>query len=719
MNLSFSKLGNHGRLGNQLFQIAGTLGLAEIHKATASFPAWKYQQYFEKPLPHGNMEAKQVQEQHFHHYDWQITESCDIVGYLQTEKYFPKNIKEQFRFAKPFIDQVRRKAPFFDRETIAIQIRRGDYVGHQGYYQLKIHYFIQALIEHFPNWQECNIVFISDDMDYCRVHFECLPNAKFTDGFSDIEHLCLMSQCNNHIISNSSYGWWGAYLSEGKKVVHPGVMFTGTLADKDIKDYYPKSWVCHQKKKIDLSDTTFTIPVFHDHNDRKKNLDLSLCMLQQSFNAKFIIGEQGSNQFGYTEAWAKYHYFIELKQFHRTKMLNQMALMAETEIIVNWDCDVIIPPMQVYLAVLALRNGADMVFPYDGRFARMPRQNWFSQIEKRLDIGIVGNTQFKGKQGNPLPITSVGGAVLFNKDSFIDGGMENEYFISFGPEDCERNDRFKKLGYKVERTGGCLYHMDHWVGLNSSTNHPHFKQNKVEYDKVHDMDKEHLLDYVDTWPWRHKYTASYYKRISEGSARSAKHVFEALKKIGVNPKSVLDVGCGAGAWVQPNIKWVGIDSGIPKKALFEGVEYLECDLGKLFDWQQPSKEKEVSEVIYRKAELTICLEVVEHLPIQVAKNLVKYLTLTSEKILFSAAIPNQGGTGHVNEQWQSHWEKLFNDNGFGAAEKQPDIRNNPEIEMYYRQNIVLYEKGGKGKVQDFVLPEYYEQIVGHWKNQVK
>jgi len=120
-----------------------------------------------------------------------------------------------------------------------------------------------------------------------------------------------------------------------------------------------------------------------------------------------------------------------------------------------------------------------------------------------------------------------------------------------------------------------------------------------------------------------------------------------------------------------------------------------------------------------KLDLALCLEVAEHLPEHVAKALVKLLCVYSDTILFGAAIPNQGGTGHINEQWQTYWEKLFNENGFGAAEVQPDIRNNPEIEMWYKNNIVLYEKGGKGKVTDFVLPEYYMEIIQGLKNQIK
>ena len=73
----------------------------------------------------------------------------------------------------------------------------------------------------------------------------------------------------------------------------------------------------------------------------------------------------------------------------------------------------------------------------------------------------------------------------------------------------------------------------------------------------------------------------------------------------------------------------------------------------------------------------------------------------------------------MNEQWQSWWAELFIRQGFGAARRQPEIRENEEVELWYRQNIVLYERGGEGRVVDFVLPEYYVEIVGHLKAEGK
>lgn len=696
MIISCSSLGGNGRLGNQLFQVASTLGLAERYGATAAFPMWHYEGYFENPIPHGPMSNNVVRERYFHHHDWELNGDSDLQGFLQSEFYFGST---KLRLRQDFVEKIKSSHPIFDRETICIQVRRGDYVNNPNYYQIPIEYYLNALITFFPDWREANIVVISDDIEYCKVHFGCLPNVTFGNGDpSGIEDMALGSACDNFIISNSSFGWWCAYLGEKprSKIIHCGRLHAGRLANKGNADYYPERWTSFERGdyKIPLRDLTFTIPVYLDHPSRKENLDLILYMLQKSFDTNYIVCEQGGNAFQYTAQWAKY---MQLKSdyFHRTKMLNAMATDATTPYIANWDCDVIVPPLQIYLAVEELRAGADMVYPYGGGFARMARQPWFGELQKYSDIGVVRDTPFKHREKEH---NSVGGAVLFNKESFIDGGMENEYMISFGPEDVERFNRFVTLGYRVERIDGVLFHMNHNVGNNSSPRNPHFQSNVNEVNKVTAMSREDLYAYINTWPWRHQYTVRYYEEISEGAIRSAKIILG--KYLSKDLKKVIDVGCGLGEWNNGNEDYWGIDYRIDKsKLLIPPERYIECDLNRDFPSGLPDFD------------LVLCLEVAEHLKPSRAGLLVAYLCSLGDYVLFSAAIPHQGGNGHVNEQWQSYWGELFQKNGYGAIALPPELRKNKEIELWYRQNIVMYKRGAKGHVEDFVLPEYYEQII--------
>jgi hypothetical protein len=88
-----------------------------------------------------------------------------------------------------------------------------------------------------------------------------------------------------------------------------------------------------------------------------------------------------------------------------------------------------------------------------------------------------------------------------NKEKYIQGGMENENFLSWGPEDVERRDRFIKLGYKIGSIEGKLFHLDHSRTFNSDTTNPRFKANEEEYSKIKSFTREQLKQYVETWAW--------------------------------------------------------------------------------------------------------------------------------------------------------------------------------------------------------------------------
>lgn len=226
--------------------------------------------------------------------------------------------------------------------------------------------------------------------------------------------------------------------------------------------------------KIDLADCTFMIPYKYDHPDRAENLELCRDYLTKHFDTNTIVQEQTG-------------------LFHRTKMINKMAVKAKTPIIINYDCDVFIDPLQINVAVNMVRRGYDMVFPYDGRFARVPRE-WYPKLKRTLDVSIFGNKQFIGMGAQSQP--KVGGCIVHNKRTFMEAGGENEKFISWGHEDRERYHRFKTLGYKVDRVAGVLYHLDHHMSIDSSPENPYYCDNAKEYKAVKNMNKEQLKQYV-------------------------------------------------------------------------------------------------------------------------------------------------------------------------------------------------------------------------------
>lgn len=496
-------LGNGGRLANQIMAYMSLTGIANKYGKTLVLPEkWKYAKYFNGCNDlHDFINAPIIKEKEFHYTDYPELKSGNhsLKGYFQSFRYWEhieSEIREKFSW-----DESGFPKHNIDKNGISIHIRRGDYVNNQAYAQLGIRYYIQALFQNFPDWQKRKIYIYSDNIEYCKIHFGSWDNFIFSEGKSDIEDLYLMSQCKNLILSNSSYSWLGAYFAEtihGEcNVIRPKQHFSGSLSDLSTKDFYPKKWVEFiSDAKINLRDVTFTIPIFYDHPDRKKNLDLCVCMIQHYFDTKIVVMENKSVMFGYMSQWTKY-VRSDHQLFHRTKMLNEMAIDCNTDFIFNWDADVIMPPMQILKAVYELRSGSDMVYPYNGQFARVGRIPFFKQLESSMDVGILSGTKLEGTRPNDKE--SFGGAVGWNRKKFFEAGGENENFISFGAEDYERYERASKLGFKIKRTKGCLFHINHWVGVNSSTRNPYFNHNRAEYEKVKAMSKKELKEYIKTW----------------------------------------------------------------------------------------------------------------------------------------------------------------------------------------------------------------------------
>lgn len=487
--IQFSALGVRGRLGNSLFQIASMHGIAKRLGTTCGFPRWKYERYFKNKLPRMHKGKKILNEPHFHFEDNWFEDEKDYDGWLQSEKYFEgrEEVKKLFEFETGFYELVKSKyRRLLEKETICISVRRGDFVGNPNYELIPDKFYIGALLKF--DYTKYNILFFSDDLSYCRTHFECLENATFIDT-EPMEQLCLMTMCENHIISQSTFSWWGAYLSNSKRVIRPAYNFSPMYISRGNidRDFWAKGWEVFDHKKVSFNlPVSFLIPVQYDHSDRKENLDVCVKSLT-CFDCEILIGENKSSQFSYWSDFKKIEYVnFDFDKFHRTKILNELAKKAKHEIIVIYDSDVLLPPMALIEAVRKLK---DVIYPYDGRFARVPRK-WYSEIVKYLDCGILSRYTFEGTRAHELK--SVGGAIMFRKDAYFAGGGENENFISYAPEDQELFERFTRLGFKVERINSILYHLDHYIGADSYIYHDKYQENLKELDRVRSLNEEQL-----------------------------------------------------------------------------------------------------------------------------------------------------------------------------------------------------------------------------------
>ncbi|MDX2050511.1 MAG: methyltransferase domain-containing protein [Rickettsiaceae bacterium] len=182
------------------------------------------------------------------------------------------------------------------------------------------------------------------------------------------------------------------------------------------------------------------------------------------------------------------------------------------------------------------------------------------------------------------------------------------------------------------------------------------------------------------------YNSEFYNTYKNVSLNSANELVPIITKI-LNPKSVLDIGCGVGTWLKQFqdagiTDYNGVDGPYVKKEQFlaNKDKLIHHDLQTTLDLQ-------------KKYDIVISLEVAEHIDEKYADIFIDNLTRHSDCIVMSAAIPLQGGTYHVNEQWPDYWIRKMNIKGFKVYDLlRPIIWNNSAIDYYYRQNILVYSK---------------------------
>jgi hypothetical protein len=173
---------------------------------------------------------------------------------------------------------------------------------------------------------------------------------------------------------------------------------------------------------------------------------------------------------------------------------------------------------------------------------------------------------------------------------------------------------------------------------------------------------------------------AFHQQIRAGSARSAAAVAGVVQDL-VHARSVVDMGGGEGWWASAfadlGASAVSVDSA-PLAAAAPGVTHIEHDL------RRPVG-REVG-----APDLVLCLEVAEHLEPAVGERLVGELCALAPTVLFSAAVPGQGGLGHVNEQWPAYWVERFERHGYGCSGAlRWRIWRDDRVESWYRQNLLF------------------------------
>jgi hypothetical protein len=259
MKFCINQLGNNGHLGNQMFQYAFIKALAKKYNANFCIPPnevfgkFYYQKLFSNIDECFDIKCDRKIEQYpsiherFFHYDQELTdnikENYNLVGFFQSEKYF-KDVETELRFNDfVFKDDIIKSCKEIVAEhkgSISLHIRRNDFVTNPNHPLQTNQYYMDAL-EHFP--KDLPVLVFSDDVSWCKSQ-EMFSDDRFLISETESAYcdLYIMSNCDYHVICNSTFSWWGAWLSHSKRVIAPKNWFAGDCVGNNTKDLYLPHW---------------------------------------------------------------------------------------------------------------------------------------------------------------------------------------------------------------------------------------------------------------------------------------------------------------------------------------------------------------------------------------------------------------------------------------------------------------------------------------------
>ena len=259
MTIGMNNLGKNGRLGNQMFQYAALVGIAKQKGYDFRIPSdcdlvrgFKMLHCGDR---YGFIEGDEIELHDSHQFCKELFEQCPnhvtLNGYFQTEKYFKnaeKLIRLDFRFKKQIEDEVEiHYKDILDKNPVSICVRdyndSYDYPGcSHNHRNIPLSYFEKS-IEMLG--KDRIYIICSNNIDFCKKYFKG-DNFIFNDIESKVEKqffdLCLISKCQDFVISNSTFSWWGAWLAKRGKVIAPTPWYGLGLSDIETDDLYPKEW---------------------------------------------------------------------------------------------------------------------------------------------------------------------------------------------------------------------------------------------------------------------------------------------------------------------------------------------------------------------------------------------------------------------------------------------------------------------------------------------
>lgn len=277
------KIGYLGQLGNQIFQYSALVGISVRTGYEIVIPFENKQErnierdYKNDPVIYGlrlldcfdlpdrlithekiSMYIKSIYHESYHNFNpdiFNIKDNTAIIGYFETEKYFRHAkdiIIKNLKFKKEIIERATKKFNALNRgkKNVALhvrQIRKNACYIQQYHPFISLDYYKEALSFFLP--ENYDIIIFTDDMEWTKENIKG-ENIFYSEwdteyAYPDFIDLYMMTLCDHHIIANSSFSWWGAWLANKSDqiVVAPSVWFGPKLAHKNTQDIIPERWI--------------------------------------------------------------------------------------------------------------------------------------------------------------------------------------------------------------------------------------------------------------------------------------------------------------------------------------------------------------------------------------------------------------------------------------------------------------------------------------------
>lgn len=242
-----------------MFQFASTFSIAKTLGYEVVFPSQYHDLhcfdldfeslFTDKPIVTQFLFTENSSDFNFEPNVFRLPDNCSLQGYFQSLGYISPNeleIREMLKFKneiKEKADQKLKDLGVYDSKKISVHVRRGDYLNIPDVLPVcDLSYYLEAIPLAKSKLPESKIVIFSDDIEWCRENLK-FDNCVFSDSLDHSVDMCMMSMCDAHVIANSSFSWWGAWLSESSQVVVRPKRWYGPGGPKVCGKMFLADWI--------------------------------------------------------------------------------------------------------------------------------------------------------------------------------------------------------------------------------------------------------------------------------------------------------------------------------------------------------------------------------------------------------------------------------------------------------------------------------------------